>query len=411
MDQDVLRISGLSTRFFTEEGQVNAVSDVDLTIERGEVYGLVGESGSGKSVTALSIVDLIASPGRITAGEIWFHDPELADGVEEVHPAAVDGEYVDLQAVSPRIRRQLRGTSFSMIFQDPESSFNPSLTVGEQLAEAVEVQRRASARPRIDRIRSRNEEYTLGNFMLSTVLSSQRYVTEESRERAIELLESVGIPDPVQRADEYPHEYSGGMLQRAMVAQALAGEPDVLIADEPTTALDVTIQAQILDLLTDLQAETGMTILLITHNLGVVARMCDRVGVMYAGEIVERGPLDAIFDRSVHPYTQGLLESLPELSTAQDRLNPIGGNVPSLLDHEMENRCYFADRCPKAMEACLDKPEDIPVDPSEGHTTKCYLAEMEFGESPPLPDEYFDVGEGVAAEAQTGEDHDRGESS
>ncbi len=387
--EEILRVEGLSTRFFTEDGQVNAVSGVDLSIERGTVYGLVGESGSGKSVTALSIVDLVASPGRITDGEIWFRKPSLAAAVRDDHPDAVDGEMVDLVQLPDRIRRQLRGTSFSMIFQDPESSFNPSLTVGEQLAEAVEVQRRASARPRSIDTRTRGEEYSLTNYLASMVLPSQRYVTEASRKRAIELLELVGIPDPVHRADAYPHEYSGGMLQRAMVAQALAGEPDVLIADEPTTALDVTIQAQVLDLLDELQSETGMTILLITHNLGVVARMCDRVGVMYAGEIVERGSLADVFDRPVHPYTKGLLGSIPDLESAGGRLQPIRGTVPSLLDHEMPDRCTFADRCPKAMEACLEKPPTYPARGSEAHETLCYLADIEYGDSPPLPDDFF----------------------
>ncbi|AEH35697.1 ABC transporter ATP-binding protein [Halopiger xanaduensis] len=389
MPEDIVRVTGLSTRYFTEQGQVNAVDDLDLRIERGEVFGIVGESGSGKSVTARSIMDLIDSPGEIVDGTIEFNDADLADRVREDHPEAVDGNFVDLQAIPERIRRSLRGTSFSMIFQDPESSFNPSLTVGEQLAEAVEVQRRASANPRSTRSRTESSEYSLGNFVLSTVLPSQKYVTEESRERAVELLELVGIPDPVERADEYPHEYSGGMLQRAMIAQALAGEPDVLIADEPTTALDVTIQAQVLDLLDELQEETGMTILLITHNLGVIARMCDRVGVMYAGEIVERGTLEDVFDDHVHPYTEGLLGSIPDLEDAGGRLEPIPGNVPSLLDHEMGDRCHFADRCPKAMEDCLEHPPEYDADGSEYHAARCVLAETAYQESRALPDGYF----------------------
>ncbi|MGM0718456.1 MAG: ABC transporter ATP-binding protein, partial [Halobacteriota archaeon] len=314
MGEELLRIDGLSTRFFTTDGQVNAVDDLDLTIERGEVFGIVGESGSGKSVTALSVMDLVESPGEITAGEIGYRDPDLAESVRESHPEAVDGEFVDLRSVPASVRESLRGTSFSMIFQDPESSFNPSLTVGEQLAEAVEVQRRASAQPRSTRAKT-GDDYSFGNFLLSMAMPSKRYVSAESRQRAIELLEQVGIPDPSQRAEEYPHQFSGGMLQRAMIAQALAGEPDVLIADEPTTALDVTIQAQILDLLAEIQSETGMTILLITHNLGVIARMCDRVSVMYAGEIVERGTLTDIFDNPIHPYTEGLLGSVPDLDS------------------------------------------------------------------------------------------------
>ncbi|WP_117368914.1 ABC transporter ATP-binding protein [Natrarchaeobaculum sulfurireducens] len=389
MSEDILRVHGLSTRYFTDDGQVNAVSDLDVRIEQGEVFGIVGESGSGKSVTARSIMGLIESPGRITDGEIWYRDANLAEAVRDDQPDAVDGDQVDLQQLPEGIRRSLRGTSFSMIFQDPESSFNPSLTVGEQLAEAVEVQRRASANPRSTKARTRGSAYSLTNYALSTVLPSRKYVSESSRERAVELLELVGIPDPVERAEEYPHEYSGGMLQRAMIAQALAGEPDVLVADEPTTALDVTIQAQILDLLDELQTQTEMTILLITHNLGVIARMCDRVGVMYAGEIVERGTLEDIFDDHVHPYTRGLLGSIPDIERAGQRLQPIPGNVPSLLDHEMANRCYFADRCPKAMEACLSHPPELDVD-DEHHAVRCVLAETEYEESRAVPDEYFE---------------------
>ncbi len=385
MGDDLLRVEGLSTRFFTAEGQVNAVSDLDLTIERGDVFGIVGESGSGKSVAALSIMDLVESPGEITAGSIEYRNADLAADIGEDHPEAVDGDFVDLLQVPSSVRRALRGTNFTMIFQDPESSFNPSLTVGEQIAEAVEVQRRASATPRL----SRGVEYSFSSFLASTVLGSEKFVTQESHERAVELLETVGIPDPVQRADEYPHQYSGGMLQRAMIAQALAGDPDVLIADEPTTALDVTIQAQVLELLADLQEETGMTTLLISHNLGVIARMCDRVGVMYAGELVERGTLEDVFDDHVHPYTRGLLGSVPDLDDAGGRLDPIEGNVPDLVDSEMDDRCYFADRCPKAMEECLTKPPGFEVD--EDHTAMCYLAVHDYAPSDALPEGYFDA--------------------
>lgn len=388
MSDELLRVDGLKTRFFTEEGQVNAVDGVDITIERGETYGIVGESGSGKSVTARSILDLIESPGEITEGEIWYDSPAFAETVVDAYPDAVDGSSVDLLQLPPSARRSLRGTHFSMIFQDPQSSFNPSLPVGEQIAEAVEVQRRAHANPRSTRARS--SQYTLRNMVLGTVFQSRKYVRTESRERAIELLELVGIPDPAQRADEYPHEYSGGMLQRAMIAQALAGEPDVLVADEPTTALDVTIQAQILDLLDELKAKTGMTILLITHNLGVVARMCDRVGVMYAGQIVERGTLEDIFDDHVHPYTRGLLGSIPTVEGAGTRLEPIAGNVPSLLDHEMGDRCPFADRCPKAMDDCLESPPESPAGGSPHHAARCVLTDGSYDVSRSLPEGYFE---------------------
>ncbi len=389
MSEDILRIRNLSTRFFTKEGQVNAVESVDITLEEGEVFGIVGESGSGKSVTALSLMDLVEAPGEITEGRIEYRNTELAKRLREDHPQAVDGEFVDLLGIPEAVRTSLRGSSFSMIFQDPESSFNPSLTVGEQIAEAVEVQRRARANPRSTDAKTQGFEYSFGSMITSYVLPSKQFITDESRARAIELLEMVGIPDPVQRADEYPHQYSGGMLQRAMIAQALAGEPDVLIADEPTTALDVTIQAQVLDILSDLQEERGMTILMITHNLGVVARMCDRVGVMYAGEIVERGTLEDVFEHNVHPYADGLLGSVPSFDDVGGQLQPIEGNVPSLLDEEMGERCYFADRCPKAMEECLSKPGDIEASGSEDHVAKCYLADHPYDERKALPDEYF----------------------
>ncbi len=385
---EILRVEGLTTRFFTDEGQINAVEDVDFRIHEGEIFGIVGESGSGKSVTALSLVDIVEKPGQIVSGRIWLRNPHLADSIRSDNPDAVDGEMVDLRSINPRLRRALRGSAFSMIFQDPMSSFNPSITVGEQIAEAVEVQRRAKANPRSTA--SRTQGFGLGQFAMATVLPSKRFVTPAGRDRAIELLELVGIPDPAQRAEEYPHQFSGGMLQRAMIAQALASEPDILLADEPTTALDVTIQAQVLELLEEIRDRTNMTILLITHNLGVIARTCDRVGVMYAGEMVERGTLTDIFRDSVHPYTQGLIGSIPQLDQVKGRLQPIPGNVPSLRAAELGDRCYFADRCPKAMKRCLEKPPMFDVDGSEKHRAKCYLAEQPYDEGDALPEDYFD---------------------
>ncbi|MFC7072943.1 ABC transporter ATP-binding protein [Halovenus rubra] len=386
----ILRISDLSTRFFTKSGQVNAVESLSMSIDDGEVFGIVGESGSGKSVTARSLIRLIESPGKITAGKIEYRNAEVADEIEDSNPEAVDGDYVDLAALPEDVVRSLRGPSFSMIFQDPESSFNPTLTVGEQIAEAVEVQRRASSNPRSVKSRTSSSAYSLRSYAYGTIMPNRSYVSSESKDRAVELLQQVGIPDPEERVDEYPHEYSGGMLQRAMIAQALAGEPDILVADEPTTALDVTIQAQVLNLLRDIQEETGMTILLITHNLGVIARMCDRVGVMYAGEIVERGTLSNIFDEAVHPYTKGLLGSIPDIGSAGGRLQPIEGNVPSLMDEEMGNRCYFADRCPKAMKTCLEKPADLSVDGAKEHEVQCVLAKEEYDESDALDPGQFE---------------------
>jgi peptide/nickel transport system ATP-binding protein len=225
-------------------------------------------------------------------------------------------------------------------------------------------------------------------------------------DRAVELLDQVGIPDPADRAEEYPHQFSGGMLQRAMIAQALAGEPDVLIADEPTTALDVTIQAQILNLLRDLQDEQDMSVIMITHDLGVIARMCSRVGVMYAGEIVERGSLSDVFDSPVHPYTQGLLGSIPDLADPAPRLQPIEGNVPSLLDSEMGTRCYFADRCPKAMEECLQPIPEYDAGESTEHRARCVLADHEYDPTQALADDYFEspVEERSGGDASSGEE-------
>ncbi|PSQ06103.1 ABC transporter ATP-binding protein [Halobacteriales archaeon QS_6_71_20] len=391
---DVLRVRDLSTRFFTEEGQVNAVESVDFSVRDGEVFGIVGESGSGKSVTALSLIDLIDSPGRITGGEVWYRDADLADEFRGDRPDAVDGEFVDTRRLPEGVRRSLRGPAFSTVFQDPMSSLNPSVTVGEQIAEAVEVQRRARANPR--RTRSRTQGYGLGRLLVDAAVPNRSFTSESSHARAVELLEQVGIPDPADRAEEYPHQFSGGMLQRAMIAQALAGEPDVLVADEPTTALDVTIQAQILNLLRDLQEEQDTSVVLITHDLGVIARMCNRVGVMYAGRIVERGTLSDVFDDPVHPYTRGLLGSIPDLDDPAPRLNPIEGNVPSLLDEEMGDRCYFADRCPKAMTDCLQPIPEYGVDPgTEGHAARCVLAEREYADGDALPADHFARNAGV----------------
>ncbi len=395
MAEEILRVRNLTTRFFTEEGQINAVESVDFDVRDGEVFGIVGESGSGKSVTALSLIDLVESPGRIVDGEVWYRNADLADDHRESHPEAVDGEFVDVRRLPEATRRWLRGPSFATIFQDPMSSLNPSHTVGEQIAEAVEVQRRARSNPR--RTRSRTQGYGMGRFIADTMLPSRDYVNEESHDRAVELLEQVGIPDPEKRATEYPHQFSGGMLQRAMVAQALAGEPDVLIADEPTTALDVTIQAQILNLLSELQEQEDMSVVLITHNLGVIARMCNSVGVMYAGEIVERGTLTDVFEDSVHPYTQGLLGSVPDIEDPSPRLSPITGNVPSLLEAEMGDRCYFADRCPKAMESCLHPISERSSDVgSSEHRARCLLTDRRYDESEALRPDHFEHPEGVA---------------
>lgn len=372
---EILRVNDLTTRFFTSEGQVNAVEGVSFDVQPEEIYGIVGESGSGKSVTVKSLMGLVKSPGRVVDGEIWLHHPELADKLRAENADAVDGKYVDLTAIPERARQSILGSKVAMVFQDPTSNFNPTRTIGEQIGEAAEIQRRMGRRTAPDS----PLEYSILDLFSDMFVPGQSFVSDESMDRAIELLELVDLPDAEENAAQYPHELSGGMLQRAMVALALAGEPDLLLADEPTTGLDVTIEAQILSLLDDIQSQTGMSIVLITHDLGLVSRMCDRVAVMYAGQIVERGRLDEIFENHVHPYTRGLMGSVPDLQNPSEWLEPIEGNVPDLLDAQMPNYCYFADRCPKAMDICKKEiPDEYRV--GESHTTKCYLADEEFAE-------------------------------
>jgi oligopeptide/dipeptide ABC transporter ATP-binding protein len=319
----LLDVRGLQTSFHTRDGLVRAVTGIDFHVNSGEIVGLVGESGCGKSVTSLSILRLIAPPGRIDAGEVIF-----------------DGE--DLLKVSERRMRDLRGDRISMIFQQPSSSLNPVFDIGMQLSEVLEIHRNMRRRA--------------------------------ARRRAIELLAMVGIPDPTRRIDSYPHELSGGMAQRVMIAMALACSPELLIADEPTTALDVTIQAQILDLMRALQEETGTAIILITHDLGIVAEMCDRVAVMYAGEIVEQAETARLFGEPKHPYTRGLIGSVPTLGVIQDELTTIPGGVPNML--ELPPGCRFAPRCTTRIEenvteAEAQHPELLPVEP--GHDVRCWL--------------------------------------
>jgi oligopeptide/dipeptide ABC transporter ATP-binding protein len=305
MIMSLLRVENLRTYFDTRSGVMKAVDGVDLDVREGKTLGIVGESGSGKSVTALSIMRLIERPGRILPGcHIYFEGKDLA-------------------AVSERELEAVRGNRISMVFQEPMTSLNPVHTVGNQIIEAIRLHRRMSAR--------------------------------QARERAIELLELVGIPSPERRVDAFPHQLSGGMRQRVMIAMALACEPKLLIADEPTTALDVTIQAQILELLRQLRDRLAMAVILITHDLGVVAEMCDDVAVMYAGEVVERGSVDAIFRSPQHPYTEALLRSIPLLGMTQaEPLNVIPGVVPSAL-HWPEG-CRFAARCSYASQQCHRQP-------------------------------------------------------
>src|SRR3989441_1615061 len=306
----LLEVKNLKTYFPTRAGLVRAVDEVSFYIDRGELLGLVGESGCGKSMTALSIMRLIAPPGKIVAGEILF-----------------DGQ--GLLQLSNREMRDVRGNDIAMIFQDPMTSLNPVFTVGEQIAEALRLHRGLSRK--------------------------------DARKAAVEAMQEVAIPDPEMRADDYPHQLSGGMRQRVMIAMALACDPKLLIADEPTTALDVTIQAQILELLNGLRKTRELAVLLITHDLGVVAEVADRVAVMYTGKIVEESPVDELFARPKHPYTEGLLRSVPKL-TAEDvikkeRLETIEGVVPSPT--ELPPGCHFAPRCSYRLPRCTE--EEIPL--------------------------------------------------
>jgi peptide/nickel transport system ATP-binding protein len=319
----LLEIQDLRTHFVTDRGEVPAVDGVDLYIRKGEIVGVVGESGCGKSVTSLSIMKLIPQPpGKIAGGSIRFKDEELTTAKE-------------------KRMKSLRGNEISMIFQEPMTSLNPLLTVGEQIGEAYRLHRTAS--------RKQTRLYT------------------------IDMLRRVGIPRPEQIVDEYPHRLSGGMRQRVMIAMALCCEPELLIADEPTTALDVTIQAQILDLMKKLNQETGTAIMLITHDLGVVAEMCDRVAVMYAGKVVEEGPVKAIFRDPRHPYTRGLMRSIPRMDTEQDKLYSIPGNVPS--PGSIAQGCRFAPRCEHAMDKCFAAMPDLKL-VDYNHKSRCWLNEQ-----------------------------------
>ena len=319
----LLEIRGLKTHFDTRDGVVKAVDGVDIHVDRGEVLGIVGESGCGKSVMSLSIMGLVPKPGEVVDGTITF-----------------DGK--DLGALSPKDVRGLRGEHMSMIFQQPGSALNPVQRSGVQIKEVFKLHRDWS----------KNVE----------------------QEKVVESLASVGIPDPESRAKAYPHELSGGMAQRVMIAMALSCEPELLIADEPTTALDVTIQAQILDLIRDLQETSGTAVILITHDLGVVAEMADRVAVMYAGEIVEETDVSTLFNDPLHPYSHGLLASIPVLGAPTDTLETIPGVVPSLID--LPDGCRFAARCAARVENDLSicteqRPELIEVSP--GHSVRCWL--------------------------------------
>jgi len=334
-DQPLLEVIGLKTHFFTEDGIVKAVDGVDFQVYQGEVLGLVGESGCGKSVTALSIMRLVGEPGRIVQGEVIFNT-------------------ISLRSLSTSEIQEIRGNRISMIFQQPQSSLNPVYTIGDQIAEVFDI------------------HSDLGK--------------KEAWEKAVELLRIVGIPDPEQKAHAYPHEMSGGQAQRVMIAMALALNPELLIADEPTTALDVTIQAQILDLIRDLRSKMGTAVILITHDLGVVAEIADRVAVMYAGQIVEQASVTEIFEQPLHPYTLGLINSIPVLGEVKDRLEVIDGVVPNLIG--LPPGCRFAPRCRAGTEydlsICREIIPDLDTTQSD-HTVRCWLYNDLNGHKAPHP--------------------------
>lgn len=334
INKPLLEVKNLKTYFYTEDGVVRAVDGVDFEIYPGEVLGIVGESGCGKSVTSLSIMRLIGIPGKIVDGEIIFDGKDLVKATEEE-------------------MMQVRGNRISMIFQQPQSALNPVFRAGDQISEVLNIH--------------------------------QDFGREAGRERAVELLKLVGIPEPERRADSFPHELSGGMAQRIMIAMALACVPDLLIADEPTTALDVTIQAQILDLMRDMRTQLGSAMMLITHDLGVIAEMANRVVVMYAGTIVEESPVASLFDKPLHPYTQGLIGSIPVLGEIRDRLDVIPGSVPNLIN--LPQGCRFAPRCRARVEnnltICTDKHPSL-IEVSEGHKVRCWLFEDAQGHTAPM---------------------------
>jgi len=320
--EPLLQVKNLATHFFTEEGVVKSVQDVTFEINAGEVLGVVGESGCGKSVTSMSILRLVQQPqGKIVSGEIIFKGKNILNLSEDE-------------------MRKIRGNKMSLISQDPMTSLNPVLTIGEQIMEAI--------------------------------ILHQGLNKKEAKSKAIEMLRLVGIPSPEQRVDQYPHEFSGGMRQRAIIAMALSCEPELLIADEPTTALDVTIQAQILDLMREIKIKRNAAIMLITHDLGVVAEMCDKVAVMYAGKVVEYTDVHSIFKNPQHPYTIGLLNSIPKLEDEKERLEPIDGQPPNLVN--LPKGCSFAPRCKEAQSICTSKEPELYT-LKAGHQVRCLLRE------------------------------------
>ncbi|MDF0725931.1 ABC transporter ATP-binding protein [Cytobacillus sp. S13-E01] len=321
MSKPVIEVKGLRTSFFTDDGEIPAVDSIDFYINEGEILGIVGESGCGKSVTSLSIMGLVPNPpGKITAGEILFNGENLVKASE-------------------RRMRQIRGNDIAMIFQEPMTSLNPLFTINSQLTEAIRIH--------------------------------NKWSKKQARIRAIEILKLVGLPRAEELIDEYPHQLSGGMRQRVMIAMAMACDPKVLIADEPTTALDVTIQSQILKLMKQLNNKMNTAIMLITHDLGVVAEVCERIVVMYAGKIVEEGDVRTIFKDPKHPYTVGLIRSVPDMREKKERLYSIPGNVPK--PGSIKQGCRFAERCEHAFDRCFSETPELYKTKDVGRSVRCFL--------------------------------------
>jgi oligopeptide/dipeptide ABC transporter ATP-binding protein len=376
-EKTLLEISNLKTNFHTYEGVVKALGGVNLRMNEGETLGVVGETGCGKSVTVFSILKLISTPpGEIVDGQVFF-------------------EGKDLLKINENEMRKIRGGKISMIFQQPTTSLNPVFKIGDQIAEAIELHRDLSSdalEVKIERLTARkNQLKGIGLDFISKIVRLDNQIahaksentlknpSEQTKEdkhtaafrKAVRMLDLVGVPDPNRIANEYPHQLSGGMQQRVMIAMALVSEPVLLIADEPTTSLDVTIQAQILELMKDLRKKLGMSIMLITHNLGLVAEMCDKVAVMYAGQVVEYADMRTMFKDMKHPYTKGLLKAIPKITEKQDRLYSLAGSVPNLINPP--TGCVFHPRCEYIIgDICRNKKPE-PIEVGKGHLVSCFL--------------------------------------
>ncbi|TYL39759.1 ABC transporter ATP-binding protein [Natronococcus pandeyae] len=354
--EPLLRVENLKTQFFTDAGTVRAVDGISFEVHEGEIVGLVGESGAGKSVASMSLLRLVESPGEIVGGEITYRGETLF-GLEE----GPDGELRERDDMlsNEEMRTRIRGNEIAVIFQDPMETLNPVFTVGGQLREFIELNRDLSGK--------------------------------EARKEAIEMLREVGIPDPEERYEEYPHQFSGGMRQRVLIAMALACEPNLIIADEPTTALDVTVEGQIIDLVDELQEKYDTSFVWVTHDMGVVAEICDRVNVMYLGEIIEQAPVDELFHDTKHPYTEALLNSMPRPDRTVGELEPIEGVMPEAISPP--SGCRFHPRCPDAREVCQRvHPENKEVARADGypHNAACVkhdVFDVGYDESVPLDKE------------------------